>query len=408
MVTLVLTMALGVLALSPSVEARPKTREADPFDRSVLPIAQPPFEGHVGLRTSESVLDFPAEVRAPEGAPNVLLIMPDDVGFGAASAFGGPIPTPALDRIAEAGLRYNQFHTTALCSPTRAALITGRNSHSVSTGVIMELATGFPGYNSLMSKANGTVAEILKQNGYNTAWYGKNHNVPDWDSSQASWDRSISVGGPDLASSYFYGFVGGDTEPVPRPRSVDGTRNGVEPPVETNEDGSPYHFDDRHRRPMPSRMMRASEGGRAADGRSSSISPPANHARPAPGAGGMDRQIQGTVRPADGMQYREETFARQTAAWRGSASDAKLTQAARLSCRAWDSVPESRSRRRLYARMMEVFAAFTRAHRPSKIGRLVDAIDEMGELDNTLVIYHGMGDNGVERRGRPQTACSTR
>ena len=115
----------------------------------MLPIAPKPFGGHVGLRESESTLDFPPEVKAPKGAPNILLIMPDDVGFGASSAFGGPVPTPAIERVAEAGIRYNQFHTTALCSPTRAALISGRNHHSNATGVIMEVGTGFPGYNSL-------------------------------------------------------------------------------------------------------------------------------------------------------------------------------------------------------------------------------------------------------------------
>jgi len=157
----------------------------DDWNRSVLQIPPKPFHGHIGLRTSESTLDFSMEVSAPRGAPNILLIMPDDVGLGAASTFGGPIPTPALDRIVEAGIRYNQFHTTALCSPTRAALKTGRNHHSNATGVIMEIGSGFPGYNTLIPKSNGSIAEILKQNGYNTAWYGKNHKVPDWRSSQA-------------------------------------------------------------------------------------------------------------------------------------------------------------------------------------------------------------------------------
>jgi arylsulfatase A-like enzyme len=114
-----------------------------------------------------------------------LVILTDDVGFSATSPFGGPIPTPALERLAQEGLRYNTFHTTALCSPTRAALLSGRNHHSAATGVIMELGTGYPGYNSLMPKSADTFAEVLKQNGYNTAWYGKNHNVPDWQSSEA-------------------------------------------------------------------------------------------------------------------------------------------------------------------------------------------------------------------------------
>lgn len=153
--------------------------------QDVLPRPEPPFKGHVGPTIQDSTLDFPQETKAPNGAPNVLLILTDDVGFGATSTFGGPIPTPTFDRLAEKGLRYTAFHTTALCSPTCSALLSRRNHHSNATGVIMELATGFPGYNSLMPKSNGTFAEVLKQNGYNTAWYGKNHNVPDWHGSQA-------------------------------------------------------------------------------------------------------------------------------------------------------------------------------------------------------------------------------
>src|SRR6202142_1171050 len=148
--------------------------------QEVLPRPEPPFKGHIGRTVQESTKDFPQEVKAPKGAPNILLILTDDVGFGASSTFGGPIPTPTFDRLAKNGLRYTQFHTTALCSPTRAALLTGRNHHSANTGIIMEGATGFPGYNSLMSKSVGSFAEVLRQNGYSTAWYGKNHNVPDW------------------------------------------------------------------------------------------------------------------------------------------------------------------------------------------------------------------------------------
>ena len=153
--------------------------------QEVLPRPEQPFGGKIGRTTKESVKDFPMAVEAPKGAPNILVILTDDVGFGASSTFGGPIPTPTMDRLAKSGLRYNQFHTTALCSPTRAALLSGRNHHSAATGVIMEAGTGFPGYNTLMPKSAGTFAEILKQNGWNTSGYGKNHNVPDWQSSQA-------------------------------------------------------------------------------------------------------------------------------------------------------------------------------------------------------------------------------
>jgi len=137
----------------------------------------------------------------------VLLILTDDVGFGASSTFGGPIPTPTMDRLAQSGLRYNQFHTTALCSSTRAALITGRNHHTAATGNIMEFGTGYPGYNTLMSRSVGTIAQMLKYNGYSTAWFGKNHNVPDWHSSQAGPFDNWPTG---LGFDYFFGFIGGD------------------------------------------------------------------------------------------------------------------------------------------------------------------------------------------------------
>jgi hypothetical protein len=146
---------MGALVGKPPVAAE---KDADP-PRSVLPIPDLPFQGKIGRTTKESTPDFPKGIEAPKGAPNVLLFMTDDVGFGASSTFGGPISTPTFDKLAKSGLRYNQFHTTALCSPTRAALITGCNHHTCATGVVMEMGTGYPGYNSLMSKSCGTIAE---------------------------------------------------------------------------------------------------------------------------------------------------------------------------------------------------------------------------------------------------------
>ena len=172
-----LILSLALLALV--------TVQTGAIAQEVLPRPEQPFGGFISRKAKDSVKDFPKEVTAPKGVPNILLILTDDVGFGASSPFGGPIPTPTMDRLAKAGLRYTQFHTTALCSPTRAALLSGRNHHSAATGVIMEIGSGFPGYNSLMPKSCGTFAEVLKQNGWNTAWYGKNHNVPDWHGSQA-------------------------------------------------------------------------------------------------------------------------------------------------------------------------------------------------------------------------------
>ena len=205
--------------------------------QEVLPRPDPPFKGKIGRTAKESTPDFPKAVTAPKGAPNVLLILTDDVGFGAASTFGGAIPTPTFDQLAKAGLRYNTFHTTALCSPTRAALITGRNHHTNATGVITEMGTGFPGYNSLMPKSSGTVGEILKQNGYNTAWFGKNHNVPDWQSSQAG---PFDLWPTALGFEYFYGFIGGDTDQW-HSAIFEGTR-----PIEPEEQRgpNPKHFDE--------------------------------------------------------------------------------------------------------------------------------------------------------------------
>ncbi len=199
-----------------------------PWSRAddVLPHPQQPFQGKIESSAKASTPDFPTAVAAPKGAPNVLLILTDDVGFAAASTFGGPIPTPTFDKLAKAGLRYNTFHTTALCSPTRAALITGRNHHTDATGVITEMGTGYPGYNSLMPKSSGTVGEILKQNGYNTAWFGKNHNVPDWQSSQAG---PFDLWPTGLGFEHFYGFIGGDTDQW-HPALFDGT-NPIETPA---------------------------------------------------------------------------------------------------------------------------------------------------------------------------------
>ena len=187
-------MSLGLMLALPSVA----------LGQEVMPQPEPQFKGKIGRTVRDSVPDFPKGVEAPAGAPNVLLILRDDVGFGASSKFGGPIETPNLQRIANSGHRYNTFHTTALCSPTRAALITGRNHHSVASGVITEFATGYPGYNSVISKSAGSIGEGLRENGYNTAWFGKMHNVPDWMSSQAG---PFDLWPSGLGFEYFYGFL---------------------------------------------------------------------------------------------------------------------------------------------------------------------------------------------------------
>ncbi len=172
-----------------------------------LPPPDPKFEGVIREKASESKAWWAPRVVPPKGAPNVLLIMTDDQGFGAPSTFGGVIPTPAMDRIARDGLRYTNFHSTSLCSPTRAALITGRNHHSVGFGVVGEIATGFPGYDSIIPIEKGTVGTILRDNGYATSWFGKDHNTPFYQSSQAGPFNQWPNG---MGFDYFYGFVGGD------------------------------------------------------------------------------------------------------------------------------------------------------------------------------------------------------
>ncbi|MCK7513290.1 MAG: sulfatase-like hydrolase/transferase [Desulfobacterales bacterium] len=178
---LVLLIALAVTlpALAQEITGVPGSPSATTtISGKQLPPPDPKFGGVIKEKASESKAWWPPRVVPPKGAPNVLLIMTDDAGFGAPSTFGGVIPTPALDRIAKSGLRYTNFHSTSLCSPTRAALITGRNHHSAGFGVVGEIATGFPGYDSIIPIEKGTIGTILKDNGYATSWFGKDHNTP--------------------------------------------------------------------------------------------------------------------------------------------------------------------------------------------------------------------------------------
>ncbi len=354
--------------------------------QQVLPRPDPQFNGKIGRTAKESTPDFPKEVRAPKGAPNILLIMTDDVGFAASSPFGGPIPTPTLDGLARSGLRYNQFHTTALCSPTRAALITGRNHHTAATGTIMEMGTGYPGYNTLMPKSVGTIAEVLKQNGYSTAWFGKNHNVPDWYSSAAG---PFDLWPTGLGFDYFFGFLGGDTDQW-HSAVFENTR-----PIELPEQhgDKPMHFDQvmADKAIAWIRMQQAVAPDRPFFAYYAPGTAHAPHHAPKDWiARFKGRFDQGWDR------VREETFARQKAMGVIPAS-AKLTPRPR-EVPAWVSL--SADQKRLYARMMEVYAAAL-AHADYQIGRVIDSIAQSGELDNTLVIFI-QGDNGASAEGTLQ------
>jgi arylsulfatase len=353
-------------------------------DPRALPRPDPVFHGTIKTTARESKPDFPKPVTAPPGAPNVLLVMTDDVGFGATSTFGGPIKTPTFDRLAKSGLRYNTFHTTALCSPTRAALITGRNHHSVGFGVITEMATGYPGYTGLMPKSAATIAEMLQQNGYTTAWYGKNHNIADWETSQAGpFDRWPQQQGFD----YFYGFIGGDTDQW-HPALFENSH-----PVEPPYDDPTYILD----RDLADRAI-----ARIRNQHSVEPSKPffiyyvtgtahAPHHAPKEWIAKYKGQFdQGWDR------IREETLARQKEVGVVPAN-AELT-ARPNEIPAWDSL--SALQKRVFAHMMEVYAGAL-SHADYQIGRVIDAVEQTGQLDNTLVIYI-MGDNGASAEGTLQ------
>ena len=352
--------------------------------QDVLPRPDQPFKGKIGRTAKESKPDFPKAVEVPKGAPNVLVILTDDVGFGASSTFGGPIPTATMDRLAKNGLRYNNFHTTALCSPTRAALLSGRNHHSASTGIIMELGTGFPGYNSMMPKSCGTFAEILKQNGYNTSWYGKNHNVPDWQTSQAG---PFDLWPTGLGFEYFYGFIGGDTSQW-TPTIFENTK-----PIEPPHDAIDYFFD----KDMADhaidwiRMQHAVAPGKPFLAYYAPGTAHAPHHAPkewiAKFKGKFDQGWD---------KVREETFARQKQMGIIPANT-KLTERS-AGIPAWDSL--TADQKKVFAHMMEVYAAAL-SHCDYQMARILDAIEAQGELDNTLVIYI-QGDNGASGEGGMQ------
>ena len=369
-----ISMSLGLMLALPSVA----------LGQEVLPQPEPQFKGKIGRTVKDSVPDFPKGVEAPAGAPNVLLILTDDVGFGASSTFGGPIETPNFQRIANSGLRYNTFHTTALCSPTRAALITGRNHHTNASGVITEFATGYPGYNSLVPKSSGSVGEVLKENGFNTSWFGKMHNVPDWMSSQAG---PFDLWPSGLGFEYFYGFLGGDSDQW-HPALYENTRP-IEPYL-----GNPLYILDRDLADKSISWLRM------------------QHAL-APNKPWLLYYATGTAHaphhaPKEWIakyrgqfdqgwdKVREETLARQIKLGVVPANTQLTKRPDGIP--AWDSL--SADQKRLYARMMEVYAGAL-SHADYQIGRLLDAVQESGQLENTLVIFL-MGDNGASAEGTLQ------
>ncbi len=352
--------------------------------QSVLPRPEQPFQGTINLRAKDSKSDFPQPVKAPAGSPNILLVLLDDVGFGATSTFGGPCNSPTFTKLAASGLRYNHFHTTALCSPTRAALITGRNHHSAHTACIMELGTGFPGYDTVMQKDTATVAEVLKQAGYGTAWFGKNHNVPDWHGSQAG---PFDLWPTGLGFDHFYGFIGGDTSQW-RPNVTEGTK-----PIEPYLGNPDYNFD-YDMADQASKWIAMQKAVAPNKPFFCYYAPGATHAPHHPKKEWVEKYKGKFDQGWD--KVREETFAQQKKLGVIPA-DAKLNPRA-PGVQAWDTC--SPEEKKVYARFMEVYAGFLE-QTDYNVGRVLKQIEDLGETDNTLVIYIA-GDNGASAEGSLQ------
>ncbi len=378
-----LTVALTALVGCGGSAPAPVTPSSSPqgaIDRTVLPVAQPPRPTFTELDARNVKAPARFDVSAPAGAPNVLLVLLDDVGFGTAETFGGPVPTPALERLARGGLRYNNFHTTALCSPTRMALKTGRNHHTGETGSIMETATGFPGNTGQVPNSVAPLAEMLRLNGYNTGAFGKWHETAAWETSVSGpYDRWPTRQGFDK----FYGFIGGETNQW-APFLFDGVTQ-----VELPENPE-YHF-----------LTDMTDKTIAWIKHQQAMTPDKPFfAYYAPGATHAPHHV-----PADWIAkwkgkfdkgwdvLREETLARQIAAGVVPAGTPLAPKPDAI--KDWTAL--TADERRLFARQAEVYAAFMEMT-DSEVGRVVSAIEDAGALENTLVIYI-VGDNGASAEG---------
>ena len=359
--------------------------QPDQHQRSVLPIPARAYTGLIKYDAKDPEAKFPPiePLRPPAGAPNVLIILLDDAGFGSASAFGGPCQTPNFEKLAAGGLKYTRFHTTALCAPTRQALLTGRNHHTVGTGVITELTTSAPGYTSIRPDTCAPLAETLKLNGYSTAQIGKCHEVPVWESSPQGPFTAWPTGGGGM--EYFYGFLGGETNQY-YPALYEGT-TALEPD-KTPAEG--YHFTEdmtdkaiswvrQQKALMPDKPFFVYYATGATH---------APHHVPKEWADKYKGKFDGGW-----DKLREETFARQKAL-------GVIPPEAELTARppeipAWDDVAPAL--KPVLARQMEVYAGFME-HTDHHVGRLLDALKDLGVMDDTL-IYVMIGDNGASAEG---------
>jgi len=346
-----------------------------------LPPPLPKFGGVIKETYKDSTPWWPPRIVPPKGAPNILLIMTDDQGYGVSGTFGGVIPTPSLDRIAAAGLRYTEFNSTSLCSPTRAALITGRNHHAVGFGVVTELSTGYPGYDSIIGPQNATIGTILRDNGYATSWFGKNHNTPGFQYSESGpFDQWPSGMGFD----YFYGFMGGESDQWTPYLFRDHTQ--IYPWI-----GKPGYNLTTDMADEAIKHMRGLNAVAPDQPFFVYYVPGGSHSPHQPTQEWIDK-FKGKFDMGWNVM-REQIFANQKRLGVIPAN-ARLTP--------WpDDLPKwdtlSADEKKLFARQAEVFAAYT-AYTDHEIGRVIQEVQDEGKLDNTLIIYID-GDNGTSPEG---------
>ncbi|MCX2720979.1 arylsulfatase [Roseibium salinum] len=357
------------------------------LDGNQLPPQDMPFGGEIKDGALQSTPWWPPRVVPPAEAPNVLLIITDDAGFAVPSTFGGVIPTDTMDKLAAEGLSYTSIHSTSLCSPTRAALITGRNHHSAGFGVISEQSTGYPGYNSIISKDKATVGRILLDNGYNTSWFGKDHNTPAFEAAKSGPFEQWPTG---MGFQYFYGFVGGDANQW----QPDLFRNTTQIyPFEESEgewnlvtamaDDAIGWINDMHQID-PSKPFFVK------------YAPGATHAPHHPTKEWVEK-IEAMNLFDDGYEALRQTIFENQKKMGLVPQDAKLASWPSEHIKPWDQLTDVE--KKLFIRQVEVFAAYA-AYSDHEIGRVIDAVEEIGELDNTLIIYIN-GDNGTSAEGGP-------
>ena len=390
--TLSLTFLLAALSASGPASAQQVTGTLGSSSATTtvspkqLPAPDPKFGGVIKQQALQSKAWWAPRVVPPKGAPNVLLIITDDAGFGVPSTFGGVIPTPTMDRIANEGLRYNRMFSTALCSPTRAALITGRNHHSAGFGVISEQATGFPGYNSIIAKDKATIGRMLVDNGYATSWFGKNHNTPSFAASQAGPFDGWPSG---MGFEYFYGFNGGDANQW-QPNLFRNTtqiypfegKPGWNLVTGMADDAIDYMTRMHQIQPDKPVFIKYAPG--------------ATHAPHHPTKEWVDKISAMKLFDGGYEKVRQQIFENQKKLG-VIPKDTKLGPWPDKLLKPWDQL--TADEKKLFIRQVEVFAAYA-AYSDYEIGRVIKGFQDLGKLDNTLIIYIN-GDNGTSAEGGP-------